>query len=171
MSAVIQENKGWFVFAGILLIIIGIAAVALPFAAAIAVEIMVGWILVVSGIVQIIHSFKALSTGRCVLRLLGGILYLAVGVIFLIYPLEGLITLTLLLAVLFMFEALIKVIVAFRIRTMANWGWLLASGIAAFIISVIIFSGWPGTATWVIGLLVGINLIFGGSTMLMLTTE
>ena len=171
MAGLMQKSKGWFILAGILLIIIGMAAVALPFIASITIETVVGWILVVGGIVQVIHSFRALSTGRCILRLLSGILYLAIGVMFLVYPLEGVLTLTLLLAILFMFEGLMKITVSLQIRPTPNWGWLLASGIAALVISGIIWAGWPGTAAWVIGLLVGINLMFGGWTMLMLAAS
>ena len=171
MVGLMQQSKGWFIAAGILLIIIGMAAITLPFVAAITIETVVGWILVISGVVQIIHSFRALSTGKCILRLLSGILYLAIGIIFLVYPLQGLLTLTLLLAILFMFEGLMKIIVSLQIRPLTNWGWLLASGIAALVIAGIIWAGWPGTAAWVIGLLVGINLIFGGWTMLMLSAS
>jgi len=170
MTDIIKKSKGWFIAAGVLLIIIGLVAISLPFIAAIAIETLVGWILIISGVVQVVHSFRALNTGRCVLRLLSGILYLGIGIMFLAYPLQGILTLTLLLAILFMFEGLMKIIVALQLRPLKTWGWLLASGIAALVIAGIIWSGWPGTAAWVIGLLVGINLIFGGWTMLMLST-
>ena len=170
MLNIMQKSKGWFLAAGILLIITGVAAITLPFVIAVAIEVLLGWILVISGVIQIVHSFRALSSGKCILRLLRGILYLAIGIMFLVYPMQGVLTLTLLLAILFMFEGLIKIIVALQLRPMSNWGWMLASGIAALVISTIIWTGWPGTAAWVIGLLVGINLIFGGWTMLMLST-
>ena len=123
-----------------------------------------------SGVVTIVHSVRALSSGKCVLRLLSGILYLAIGIIFLRYPLEGVLTLTLLLAVLFVFEGAIKIAVALQLRTISNWGWMLASGIAALILAAIIFSGYPENVAWMLGLLVGINLIFSGWTMLMLSS-
>ena len=171
MTGLMEKSRGWFILAGILLIIIGMAAVALPIIAAITIETILGWILVIGGIIQMVHSFRALSTGKCILRLLSGVLYLAIGGMFLVYPLEGVLTLTLLLAILFMFEGLMKITVSLQIRPTPNWGWLLASGIAALVISGIIWAGWPGTAAWVIGLLVGINLIFGGWTMLMLSAS
>ncbi|MGB2630761.1 MAG: DUF308 domain-containing protein [Candidatus Omnitrophota bacterium] len=169
MSDIIQETKGWFLVAGIILILLGAAAVAVPLVASVAVEVLFGWILVLSGIVTIVHSFRALNSGKCILRLLIGILYLAIGIMFLRYPLEGVLTLTLLLAILFMFEGVIKIAVAVQLRPMSNWGWMLASGIAALILAAIIFSGYPGSVAWMLGLLVGINLIFSGWTMLMLS--
>ena len=169
MTDLMKKSKGWFIAAGALLIVVGMAAIALPFIAAIAIEALVGWILIISGVVQVIHSFRALSTGKCILRLLSGILYLGIGIMFLVYPLQGVLTLTLLLAILFMFEGLMKITVSLQIKPAKNWGWLLTSGIAALVVAGIIWSGWPSTAAWVIGLLVGINLIFGGWTMLMLS--
>ena len=169
MPNIRQETKGWFLGAGIILILLGTAAIAVPLAASIAIEVLFGWILAISGVVTIVHSFRALSTGKCVLRLISGILYLVVGIMFLRYPLSGVLTLTLLLAILFMFEGVIKIAVALQLRPMSNWGWMLLSGIASIVLAAIIFSGYPGSVAWVLGLLVGINLLFSGLTMLMLS--
>ena len=170
MSDIMQKTKGWFVGAGIILILLGAAAIALPLAASIAIEVLFGWLFVVSGIVMSVHSFRALNTGRCLMRLLIGILYVAIGVMFLAYPMQGVLTLTLLLAILFMFEGVVKISVALRLRSTPNWGWMLTSGIAALVLAGIIWAEWPGSASWILGLLVGINLIFGGWTMVMLSS-
>ncbi|MGB2601052.1 MAG: DUF308 domain-containing protein [Candidatus Omnitrophota bacterium] len=169
MSDITQETKRWFLVAGVALILLGAAAIAVPLAASVAIEVLFGWIFAIGGIVTIAHSFRALSSGKCILRLIGGIFYLAIGIMFLVYPMRGVLTLTLLLAILFMLEGVIKIAVAVQLRPMTNWGWMLASGIAALILAAIIFSGYPGDAAWVLGLLVGINLIFSGWTMLMLS--
>ena len=169
MSEVIQKTKGWFLGAGIILIFLGTAAITVPLVAAIAIEVLFGWLFVVGGFVTGIHSFRALNSGKCILRLLCGILYLAIGIILLGYPMQGVLTLTFLLAILFIFEGIIKVAVAVQLRSTPNWGWMLASGIAALILASIVFSGYPGSATWVLGLIVGINLIFNGWTMIMLS--
>lgn len=158
----------WLLGLGILLIIVGIAAIGLPFAATLAVELLIGWILVIGGILQIIHSFWARKLGGIFLGLLAGILYLGVGLLMLLYPLQGVITLTLLLAILFLIEGICRIIASFQLRPMRNWGWILVSGIAALIIAFLIWAGWPASAVWAIGLLVGINLIFSGWSMIML---
>jgi len=170
MSGVIQENKGWFIGAGIILIILGGAAIALPLATAVAIEVLFGWLFIITGIVTSVHSFRALTSGKCILRLFVGIVYLAIGGMFLVYPMQGVLTLTLLLAILFMFEGVVKISVAVRHRSTPSWGWMLASGIAALVLSGVIWAGWPGSAAWVLGLLVGLNLMFSGWTMLMLST-
>ncbi|MFC1576481.1 HdeD family acid-resistance protein [Candidatus Omnitrophota bacterium] len=170
MSDIIQENKRWFIGAGIILILIGGVAIALPLVTALAIEVLFGWIFIISGIVTSVQSFRAFTSGKCLLRLFIGILYLAIGVMFLVYPMQGVLTLTLLLAILFMFEGVVKISIAVRHRMVLNWGWMLASGIAALVLSGVIWAGWPGSAAWVLGLLVGLNLMFGGWTMLMLST-
>jgi uncharacterized membrane protein HdeD (DUF308 family) len=169
MPNVMQETKKWFLASGIILIILGSAAIALPLAASIAIEILFGWIFVMSGVVTIVHSFRALNSGRCILRLLSGIFSLAIGIMLLTYPMQGVLTLTLLLAILFVFEGVMKVAVSIQLRPTPNWAWMLASGIAALILAGLIFSGYPGNVAWVLGLLVGINLIFSGWTMIMLS--
>lgn len=169
MTDILKANKGWFMGAGVFLILLGTAAIAVPLFASLAIETLFGWIFLVGGLIKIVHSFRALNAGKCLLRLLGGIIYLATGVIFLCYPLQGVLTLTFLLAILFVFEGLMKIAVSLKIRPMLNWGWMLTSGIAALILAAIIFSGYPGNVAWVLGLLVGINIVFSGWTMLMLS--
>ncbi len=171
MADTMKADKGWFLGAGVILILLGAAAIAVPIVASLAIETLFGWILLAGGLIKIVHSFRASNTGKCLLRLLGGVMYLAIGGIFLFYPLQGVLTLTLLLAILFVLEGIIKIAVSLRIRPMLNWGWMLTSGIAAFILAVLIFSGYPGDTTWVLGLLVGINLVFSGWTMLMLSAS
>ena len=170
MSAVIQKTKGWFLGAGIIMIVLGMLAISVPLVAAIAIEVLFGWLFVIGGLVTCVHSFRALNSGKCILRLLSGILSLAIGIIFLGYPMKGLLTITLLLAILFLFEGIIKIAVAVQLKSTPNWGWMLSSGIAAVILAALVFSGYPGSATWVLGLIVGINLIFSGWTMVMLST-
>ena len=170
MENILQKSKNWFLGAGIILLILGAAAIAVPLAASIAIETIFGWIFVLSGIVTIAQSFRAVSSGKCILRLLAGIFYFAVGIMFLVHPMEGVLTLTLLLAILFMFEGIIKIAVSVQLKPATNWIWMLVSGIAALILSVLIFAGYPSTAAWVLGLLVGINLMFSGWTMLMFSS-
>lgn len=171
MTDTIKANKNWFLGAGIILILLGAAAITVPIAASLALETLFGWIFVVGGLIKIVHSFRALNAGKCLFRLLVGVMYLAIGGMFLIHPLQGVLTLTLLLAILFMFEGVMGIAVAMRIRPARNWVLMLINAIASLILAAIIFSGFPGNVTWVIGLLVGINLIFSGWTMLMLSSS
>ncbi|MBD3378958.1 MAG: hypothetical protein GF408_00655 [Candidatus Omnitrophica bacterium] len=170
MNAFLSEYKKPFNIAGIIMILLGMGAVALPVFASIAVEVIFGWILIFGGIVTMIHSCAGLRTGSCVFRFTIGLLYTAIGVMFLAFPMTGVLTLTLLLGVLFIFEGIIKVWLSLKIHPVARWGWMLASGVASLLLAFIIFTNYPGGVAWILGLLVGLNLIFSGITMLLLAS-
>ena len=158
----ITEKWGWFLALGIVLIVAGLAAIAFPFLSTIAAKIMLGWLFLIGGVVMILHAFNAPGWKGFIWELLIGILYLVAGVYLSFFPLTGLVTLAILLAALFIAEGVAEVIMAFQVRPHEGWGWLLLSGIAALAVGVMIGMDLPGSATWALGLLVGINLIFSG---------
>ncbi len=169
MQDITQKAGAWFTVSGVILILLGAAAIALPLTASLTIEALFGWILTISGIVKIIHSLKARDSGRCTYRLLGGIFYLIAGIIFLAHPMQGLLIMIFALAFLFMFDGIIKIALSMRLKPLPGWGWMLASGLASLALSGIIWANWPDSVSWVLGLLVGINLIFSGITMLMVS--
>jgi uncharacterized membrane protein HdeD (DUF308 family) len=158
----IAEKWGWFLALGIVLIIVGFAAIAFPFVSTLAAKIMLGWLFLIGGVVMVIHAFSAQAWQGFVWSLLIGILYVVAGGYLAFFPLTGLLTLAVLLVILFLAEGLFEVIMAFRVRPHDGWGFLLLSGIAALAVGVIIALDLPGSATWALGLLVGINLLFSG---------
>lgn len=164
----LTKNRGLFITEGIFFIILGILAIALPVWSTLSFELLLGWLFIVGSIIQFVRTFQFHKAGEVVWSLISAILYLVVGIILLAYPLTGILTLTLLLAAFFLVEGIAKLILSFELRSFGNWGWLLLSGILSIILAALIWSGWPGTATWVIGLLVGINLLFLGVTQLLL---
>lgn len=161
-------SSGWFIFLGILMVLIGTGAIIMPVIASLTVEILIGWLLISAGIVEVIRSFHSKGTRAVLWNILLALLFLAVGILLLVYPLRGVLTLTLLLAAFFMAGGILKIIIAFQLKPMGGWGWTLFSGLVGILLAVIIWSGWPGTAAWVIGLLLGIDLIFGGWSMIMM---
>jgi uncharacterized membrane protein HdeD (DUF308 family) len=136
--------------------------------ATIAVQVMLGWLLVISGIGEAIHAFMAQGWRGFLLELLSAVLYLGVGVLLLVNPLEGALALTFVVAVFLLVEGIFKIITALRVRDHRGWGWLLASGIVSVILGVLIWAQWPASGLWVIGLLVGIQLLFTGWSLVML---
>lgn len=164
---VLQHHWGWFLSLGMALIVLGATAISLPLLAALTIEILLGWILVISGLTHVTHAFWERRWRGFMLELLSGILYLVIGLILLAYPLQGVLTLTLLLAIFLIIEGGFKIILAWRLRPLPNWGWALVSGLIALLLGVMIWGRWPTTATWVIGLFIGIDLIFGGWSMVM----
>ncbi len=165
---VIKKYRGLFLFEGIIFIILGALAVAMPRLSTLSMELLLGWLFVIGGVIQGVRTFQLRKAGEIVWSIISALLYLAAGIILLAYPLTGILTLTLILGVLFLVEGISKILLSFEMRTFGNWGWLMLSGILSIVIAAIIWSGWPGTATWLIGLLVGINLLFLGFTLVFL---
>lgn len=164
----VSQHRIAFIIESILLIILGLIAIVLPFYATVSFELFIGWILVIGGIVQLYKSIKSIKQPGGAISLIGAIIYIIAGVLMLMYPLSGMITLTLLLGVFFLLEGIMKIAFSFELKPAQNWGWLLFSGIIALIMSGIILFGLPTTALWVIGLLIGINLVFFGFSLLAL---
>ncbi|HYZ25291.1 MAG TPA: HdeD family acid-resistance protein [Geminicoccaceae bacterium] len=164
----LSRNWGWLLALGILMIILGVLAIGAPAVATIAVQFALGWILVVGGIAEGIHAFMAQGWRGFLFELLSAVLYLVVGILLLVNPVGGALALTVVLAVFLIVEGIFKIVMALRVRDHSGWGWLLASGILSLILGVLIWAEWPYSGLWVIGLLVGIQLLFTGWALVML---
>ncbi len=158
----VAEKWGWFLALGIVLIIVGFAAIVFPFVSTIAAKIMLGWLFLIGGVFMVVHAFSSQAWQGFLWSLLIGILYLIAGGYLAFFPLTGLLTLALLLIILFAAEGIFETIMAFRVRPHEGWGFMLLSGIAALAVAFLIAIDLPGSATWALGLLVGINLLFSG---------
>lgn len=164
----VHKAGTWFIVTAIAFIVLGTLAILEPFVAGLAVTTLVGWLLVIGGIMHIIHTFRAESFGRGVWEFLVGVFYLAVGVYFLMHPVMALTALTLTLAIVLFFEAVMELTGWFAIRHVKGSGWLLADAIATTFLAVLIWMGWPSVSVWAIGTLVGIKLMISGFSRLML---
>jgi uncharacterized membrane protein HdeD (DUF308 family) len=168
MQAIVAEHRTWFTVLGIVLVVLGIVAIAFPFLTTIAAKIFLGWLFLIGGAVQVVHAFSTQRWSEFLLNLLIGALYVVVGAWLAFFPLTGIITLTIVLAALFIIEGALEIGMGFRIRPKQGWGWLLFSGIIAVAAGVLVFAGLPSTATWAIGLLVGVNLLASGLSFMLL---
>ena len=157
-----------FLTEGIILFLLGVLAVVVPPIATIALEILIGWLLLVSGVVGLIATLRARSAPGFVWSLVSAILGIAAGIVLLGWPLSGALSLTLILTVFLVLEGVVSILYALEHKRelSGRWGAMLFSGIVDLILAGIIFAGLPGTAAWAIGLLVGINLVFGGSALI-----
>ena len=164
----IADNWGWFLALGLLLIVAGVAAIAFPLLSTIATKIALGWIFLVAGVVLVVHAFSIKGWRGFILGLLVGALYVVAGGWLAFFPFTGIITLTLLLAALFLAEGVLEVMMAMRVRPHQGWGWLLLSGLVAIAVGVMIAAGLPSSAVWAIGLLTGINLLSSGVSFVVL---
>lgn len=162
ISQTVQEKWGWFLVLGIVFIIGGIFAIAMPLVSSIAVSIFLAAVLVVAGIFQIWQSFSIQSWTGFIWQLLIGIILLIGGIAIYASPTTGSIALTLVIAAVFIAKGVFQIMLGFRLRPHDGWGWILAAGIIALLVGIEILIQWPFSAFWVPGVLVGISLIFTG---------
>jgi uncharacterized membrane protein HdeD (DUF308 family) len=153
---------------GIVLVALGLLAIVLPPIATLAVEILFGWLFLISGVVGLVTTFWMRQAPGFWWALLSAVLGIAAGLVLLVWPLSGVLTLTLILIVFFTMEGVASIMFALEHKRelSGRWGFMLASGIVDLILAGIIFVGLPGTAAWAIGILVGINMVFGGSALI-----
>jgi uncharacterized membrane protein HdeD (DUF308 family) len=157
-----------FLIEGIVLVVLGALAIVLPQVATLAVAILIGWLFLLSGIMGLIATFWMRQAPGFWWSLLSAVLGIAAGLVLLAWPVSGAVSLTLVLIVFFIIEGFATIMFALdhRAQLSGRWGWLLASGIVDLVLSAMIFAGLPATAGWAIGLLVGINMLFGGASLI-----
>ena len=157
-----------FLTEGIVLFALGVLAIVVPPIATIAVEVLIGWLLLMSGIVGLIATLRMRSAPGFWWSLLSAVLGIVAGIVLLRWPLSGALSLTLILTVFLTLEGMISILYALEHRRelSGRWAMMLSSGVIDLILAGIIFAGLPGTAAWAIGLLIGINLVFGGSALI-----
>lgn len=166
----LHDHWKWFAAEGVLLIVLGLIAVFLPAAASITVTLVIGWVLLISGIVGLISTVRARHAPGLAWSLLSAITGMAAGVLLLVWPLAGTLSLTAVLIAFLCVEGVVSIFYALDHRRglSGRWGWMLASGVVDLLLAVVILSGLPASALWALGLIIGINLLFGGWALLMM---
>jgi uncharacterized membrane protein HdeD (DUF308 family) len=164
VSAAIHRHWGLFLLEGVVLIVLGSLAVLVPAVATLGATIFFGWILLLSGVMGLIATIRARHAPGFGWSLLSAIIGIVAGIVLLAMPVEGTFSLTAVLITFLIVEGLATVLFALEHRKSASgrWSWMLASGIVDLVLGGILLAGLPGTAVWALGLLVGINMIFGG---------
>jgi uncharacterized membrane protein HdeD (DUF308 family) len=165
MRETVKRHSLWYLIQGALMVLAGLLALVYPVVSSFAVVLFLGWLLIISGVVQGISLIDARNVPHFWLQLVSVVLSVIVGLLFLRHPGEGLLTLTLLLIVFFMVEGISKVIFSLTIRPFPNWGWVLASGIVTVLLAFYLWASLPVTAVWLLGILLGIQLISEGAAL------
>src|SRR5207344_2161858 len=155
---------------GITLIALGVLAVLTPAVAGSAVVIVIGFILLVGGIVAIVRGLKAEASTEKATGLILGLVTALAGIAVIGHPLFGLAFLTLLLVGYFVAEGIWKIVVSFRYKPAGGWEWLLASGGLSLLLGLLIWSEWPVSGLWAVGVLVGVNLLGTGLALVTLAS-
>lgn len=167
-TAALREHWVLFLVEGVVLLVLGATAVVLPPIATLAVTILFGWLFLVSGIVGLVTTFWMRHAPGFWWSLLSAALGIIVGAMLLASPVTGALSLTLVLIAFFLIEGAVSIMFALdhRRELSGQWGWMLMSGIIDLVLAMMIFAGLPSTAAWAVGLLVGINMIFGGTALI-----
>ncbi len=167
----VQGGRAWKapLAVGILFALIGGTAILMPQLSSLAIDLVLAWILLVSGIIQLISVVATRTHGGVFIKLLRAGFFVVAGLLLLFRPYAGVLTLTLLLAIFLVVEGIAEVVTAVQIRKTSGWGWMLASGIAATLLGALIWVQWPLSGVWALGLLVGIKLLLLGWAIVMMS--
>jgi uncharacterized membrane protein HdeD (DUF308 family) len=154
---------------GVLLIVLGMVALGSPFLAAVAVNAAVAWLIVLAGAVHVMLAFRVHGAGSVIWKLLVGVAYICFGGYVILHPLLGVVSLTLLLASLFLIEGILNVVLFFKMRSLGGSSWLLVDGIITLVLGLMIYMQWPSSSAWAIGTLVGVSMIISGVARVMMS--
>jgi uncharacterized membrane protein HdeD (DUF308 family) len=163
----LKRAGGWTIGLGILLLVLGIAAILFPLASSLAAVVWIGWLLLIGGVVLLIHALHRREEGGFWLKLLWAVVYLVAGLLLLANPVSAIFTLTIVLAVLWVVEGITAIVLAFRLKPARPWGWVLFDGILTLLLGLLVWVGWPGNAPWLLGLFLGLSLLSTGVSLLL----
>jgi uncharacterized membrane protein HdeD (DUF308 family) len=161
-DGVVKRFGGWVLGIGVITIVTGLLAVLLPLATTLAVTVLLGALLSLAGVLEAVHAFTALRTDRFGLILLDAVIYLIAGVLLLAYPLQAAAAVALLVGIVLLIKGTLRVILALQVRGVPGWVWFLVSGVVTGAVGLLVLMHWPGSSAVVIGILVGVHLIFAG---------
>jgi len=168
-GSLLRQASGWSIVWGVLLILFGIVAVGEPLLAAVAVNALVGWLIILAGVVHVVMAFHSHGAGSIVWKLLVGLAYIAFGGYLILHPLLGVASLTLVLASLFLLEGVLDLVLYFNLRPARGAAWVLFDGLVTLVLALFIGMHWPSSSAWAIGTLVGVSLIMSGVARVMMS--
>ncbi|MEH1831638.1 MAG: DUF308 domain-containing protein [Nostoc sp.] len=168
VSRDINKDVNGSLITGVLLTVLGVVAIALPSISTIFAETWVAVILISAGFTKLVYATQTRQRGGFIWKLLLGGLYIATGVMLFVYPFTGVLTLTLLLGTFLLTEGTFELILAFQLRPQQNWTWILSDGIITLVLGAMIWFQWPFDAPWLLGILVGVSILFTGISRVML---
>ena len=164
----LRKAGTWVMVWGALLIVAGIVAIVEPGIAAVATTLLLAWLFVFAGVVELVYAFQQRAHDGFAWKLIAALATLALGICMLVFPIASLATLTLLIGAFLMASGISSVLLAFKLRPKPGWGWVLFDGALSIVIAIMIASGWPQNSIDFVGILVGFCLISGGVWRIML---
>jgi uncharacterized membrane protein HdeD (DUF308 family) len=166
----VRRVTGWSIALSVLMVIVGMLAIASPFLAGIVVTRVVGWLLLFSGVLHFVYAFRGGGATAVLWEILLAVLYAVVGFYILANPAIGLGSLTLAIALYLFAKAILEFTESYMTRHESGSGWLLFNGIVTLALAFLILSTWPSSKIWTIGTLVGVSILFSGISRLMMAS-
>ncbi|MDF2365822.1 HdeD family acid-resistance protein [Sneathiella sp.] len=167
MSAELAKHWKMFLFQGILIGLLGAIAILVPQVATLVVDLFIGWILIFGGVIRALTLFRSRSIPGTIWSVLASVLAIVLGFLLVFKPAEGVLTLTMVMVAFFIIQGVFSILLALQFRAhIRSWVWTLLSGVVDLFLAYLISRGWPDTASWAIGLLVGINMLFAGTALI-----
>lgn len=158
----LRRNWGWLMGAGIVLILLGMVGLVAANLFSVVSALSFGFMMLIAGGVLFVDAFRREGWASRLAMLAIGVLYVLTGLLVFYNPLQAVVALTLLCAAMLVAAGILRIIMAFQMRPLAVWGWVLASGILSLLLGILIFAQWPASSTWVLGTFLAIELIFQG---------
>lgn len=158
----VRKAGAWVIVWGVLLIVTGLVAIMQPAVAALAFELLLGWLLIFAGIVELVYAIQERGKDGFTLKILSAILTLLLGIFLLLRPGLGIASIALLIGAFLLAHGVASVMLAFKLKPRQGWGWVLFDGALSIVIALLIASGWPDSSIGFVGTLIGILLMYGG---------
>jgi uncharacterized membrane protein HdeD (DUF308 family) len=171
ITADIKRRFTWSIFTGVITALLGLFLIAYPLFTATITAFIFGSVMIVVGIAQFVFALHSHSLGRFVLKVILSVLYFATGIAMVLFPLIGVAALTVLLGAMLLVYAGVATATAFQLRPVEGWGWYFVDGMASALMGVLILAGWPSSAFWAIGTLVGVSVLMGGISRIMIAAK
>jgi uncharacterized membrane protein HdeD (DUF308 family) len=170
----IQEAKkrsDWSIFMGVLSAVLGGFLIAYPLATGTITTVLLGWTLILVGTAQFVFALRSQTPGKFFLKILAGVLYAITGILLAFVPVAGLEALTALLGAMLLVQAGIATATAFQVRPIEGWGWFMFDAAASFFLGIFILAKWPSSSVWAIGTLVGVAVLMGGISRMVIASK
>ena len=167
----VKKHSGWSIFMGVLSAALGVFLILYPLATATITTVLLGWVLIFVGIAQFVFALHSQTVGNFFLKVLLGSLYGITGAALAFFPFEGVEALTGLLGTLLLVQAGLLTVTAFQVKPLDGWGWFLADAIASLCMGILILAKWPSSSVWAIGTLVGVAVLMGGISRIVIASK
>jgi uncharacterized membrane protein HdeD (DUF308 family) len=167
----VKKQAGWSIFMGVLTAAVGVFLISYPMATATLTTVVLGWSLVIVAIAQFIFALNSTSAGSFFLKVALSVLYGIAGIALAFFPVLGVAALTGFLGGFLLVQAGLQTAAAFQLRPVQGWGWVLVEAVASLVLGILILAGWPTSSIWAIGTLVGVSVLTGGISRIVIASK